>query len=183
MTEKSETASLYFSDSTQPEKIEPLIAKCCELSNNGIKTIHLAINTGGGNIDSVIYAYNMLSGLPCKLITYNVSVVDSAGVALFCAGEERYANPNTSFLFHDLTWGRENLTADQLDLMVKSLRLSAEKMCQVITKATPLKIADVMEMFQKGATIGATKALSLGLINEVRPFAPTTSVMRVPVQS
>ena len=114
----------------------------------------------------------MLSGLPCKLITYNVSVVDSAGVALFCAGEERYANPNTSFLFHDLTWGRENLTADQLDLMVKSLRLSAEKMCQVITKATPLKIADVMEMFQKGATIGATKALSLGLINEVRPVCP-----------
>ena len=183
MTEKSETASLYFSDSTQPEKIEPLIAKCFELSNNGIKTIHLAINTGGGNIDSAIYAYNMLSGLPCKLITYNVSVVNSSGVALFCAGKERYANLNTSFWFHNLTWGSENLTADQLDSMANSLRLSTDKMCQIITKATTLKIADVMGMFQKGTTIGTTEALSIGIINKIGMFLPTTPVMRVPVQS
>ena len=182
MTKKSENAHLYFSDATQPEKIEPLIAKCCELSNNGIKEIHLAINTGGGNIDPVIYAYNMLTGLPCKIVTYNVSAVDSAGIALFCAGDERYANPNTSFLFHNLTWGNPGLTADQLDEMANALRLSADKMCQVITKATPLQIADVMGMFQKGATIGATDALSLGLINEIRPFVPTTTLIRVPVQ-
>ena len=183
MTEKPETASLYFSDGIQPETIEPLIAKCCELSNNGIKEIHLAINTVGGNIDPVIYAYNMLTGLPCKIVTYNVSAVNSAGVALFCAGDERYANPNTSFLFHNLTWGNQGLTADQLDEMAKALRLSADKMCQVITKATPLQIADVMGMFQKGSTMGATEALSLGLINEVRSFVPTTPLIKVPVQS
>ena len=182
MAKKSNVASLYFSDGIRPETVEPLVAKCHDLSSR-VETIHLAMNTGGGSIDAGLYAYNMLSSLPCKLITYNVYAVNSVGVALFCAGDERYANPNASFLFHNIRCVEiKGQTADQLEVLVASLRLSAKKVADIISSSTMLSHEEVISRLHSDIPMSATDALSCELINEIRMFLPPTPAIRIPIQ-
>ena len=126
----------------------------------------------------------MLTGLSCKLVTYNVSVVDSVGVVLFCAGKERYANPSTSFLFHDIRCGNiSKLNGDQLEGVATSLRLDEEKVAKIIAGSTSLQFTEIISRFSREAPMSIDDALACKLIDEVKMFVPTTPVMRVPAQS
>jgi ATP-dependent protease ClpP protease subunit len=47
-----------------------------------------------------INIYNVLCGMPFKLVTHNVGNVDSIGDVVFLAGETRYACAHSTFMFH-----------------------------------------------------------------------------------
>lgn len=51
--------------------------------------------------------YNILRAMPFKLVTHNVGNVDSIDNAVFLAGEERYASPHSTFMFHGVAAGFE----------------------------------------------------------------------------
>ena len=54
--------------------------------------------------------YNVLRAMPFKL-TDNVGNVDSIGNAVFLAGEERYASPHPTFMFHGIFFGTEGASS------------------------------------------------------------------------
>jgi ATP-dependent protease ClpP protease subunit len=58
------------------------------------------ISTPGGSVMYGMNLYNVLRAFPIKLITHNVGNVDSMGNAVFLAGEERFACPHSTFMFH-----------------------------------------------------------------------------------
>jgi ATP-dependent protease ClpP protease subunit len=53
-----------------------------------------------GRVMNGINIYNVLRGLPAKVVFHNVGNVDSIGNVLFLAGDERYACPHSTFMFH-----------------------------------------------------------------------------------
>lgn len=88
-------AYVSFSGEINVGTTELLLATMANVANQGIPEVHLLISTPGGSVMNGINIYNVLRGLPLKLVTHNVANVDSIGNAIFLAGEERYACANT----------------------------------------------------------------------------------------
>jgi len=89
-----------FSAEIAPQTTETLIAVLGEQANKGVDEVCLMISTPGGSVMNGLNLYDVLRALPLKLVTHNVGNVDSIGNAIFLAGEERYACPHSTFMFH-----------------------------------------------------------------------------------
>lgn len=59
--------------------------------NEGVKTVHLLVHSGGGLIGDGIGIYNYLRKLPLNIVTYNGGTVASIAVILFLAAKTRRA--------------------------------------------------------------------------------------------
>jgi Clp protease len=80
---------------------EQLVSVCGEAVRNGYSEITLCLMSIGGLLDFAYYAFNILEALPIKLVTHNIGTVQSAANLIFLCGDERYAAPGCSFLFHN----------------------------------------------------------------------------------
>ena len=65
-----------------------------------IEILHLLLNSPGGSVRLALGLARLLEQLPCKVKTYNLHRVDSAAIALFCAGSERICLPSSCVLAH-----------------------------------------------------------------------------------
>jgi ATP-dependent protease ClpP protease subunit len=94
-------AAIYvtFSGEINAHTTESLIAAMANCANARAREVHLLMSTPGGAVMNGINLYNVLRGMPFKLVTHNVGNVDSIGNAIFLAGEERYACPHSTFMF------------------------------------------------------------------------------------
>ncbi|MEX2166834.1 MAG: ATP-dependent Clp protease proteolytic subunit [Methyloceanibacter sp.] len=79
---------------------EQLILVCGQAVQNEYDEINLCLGSLGGTLDDVYYVINILEAFPVKLITHNVSTVQSAANLVFLCGDERYAVPGSTFFFH-----------------------------------------------------------------------------------
>lgn len=68
--------------------------------DDDIENLHLLLNSPGGSVRLALGLAHLLEQLPCKVMTYNMHRVDSAAIALFCSGSERFCLPSSSFLAH-----------------------------------------------------------------------------------
>jgi len=66
------------------------------------RVLHLMIYSPGGDMHDALSIYNFLKRSKIKIITYNMSAIDSAAILLFCAGEERESPPEARFSFHPM---------------------------------------------------------------------------------
>jgi ATP-dependent Clp protease, protease subunit len=166
-----DTAYISFSAEINPTTCESLIALMAKLVNAGVKTVHLLISTPGGSVMHGINLYNVLRGLPIKLITHNVGNVDSIGNAIFLAGEERYAVPQARFMFHGVAHSLNQgamLDGRKLRELLDGLVKDEERIASVIVQRSKIDQTAADELFREAEVKNATEAVSLGLIHEVR---------------
>jgi len=55
----------------------------------GVSEFTLLISTSGGSVFYGLTAYNYLKGMPATVTMHNIGSVDSIGIALYCAGQQR----------------------------------------------------------------------------------------------
>ena len=91
---------LAFSAPITPQTAQTLMLNIAQQIQQGFTTLHLLFSTPGGQVDAGITLHNTLRALPVRLIMHNTGNIDSIGNAVFLAAEERYASPNSRFMFH-----------------------------------------------------------------------------------
>jgi ATP-dependent protease ClpP protease subunit len=72
-----------------------------EIEKENPRSVVLYIDTDGGDPREPIRFFNYIKARNIDLNTVNLSCVGSAGVALFAAGNKRYANPYSMFVLHE----------------------------------------------------------------------------------
>src|ERR1035438_4295181 len=97
-----------FSAEINPNTTESLIATVANCVNQGKEEIYLMMSTPGGSVMHGLNIYNVLRAFPIKLVTHNVGNVDSIGNAIFLAGEERFACPHSTFMFHGVGFAADS---------------------------------------------------------------------------
>src|SRR5437763_1170116 len=97
--------SLVFVGPIQNPAVKNLRNACCGLVSNGTKEIQILFSSTGGAVDEGFALYNFLRALPVKLTMHAIGYVDSMAMTVFLAGEKRYCTPDSTFLFHDFSWG------------------------------------------------------------------------------
>lgn len=167
---------LSFCAEITTHTVEQLIAFCANKANEGFDEIHIGLSTPGGGTRDGVAAFHVLKGLPIKLVMYNVGSVDSIGVAIFLAGEERYACKGTTFLFHGVGFDVGGSTSIRLDEPTIKDKLELivtdnKKIADIISSRTSINAKEAADLFRKQATKDTVYARKNILIHAVREFA------------
>jgi ATP-dependent protease ClpP protease subunit len=180
-TKPPERVYISFSAEINPNTTEALIALVAQQINNQVREIYLMLSTPGGSVMNGLNLYNFLRGLPIKVITHNIGNVDSIGNAIFLAGEERYACPHSTFMFHGV--GIDVTAPCRFEEKVLRERLHAvladqSRIGSIIGERTALKGGQVRSLFKEARTKDADYARRVGIVHDVRDvtIAPGTPI-------
>ena len=160
-----------FSAEIVPQTAESLIALMSNYATQGVPEVYLMLSTPGGSVMHGLTLYNVLRAMPFKLTTHNVGNVNSIGNAVFLAGEERFACPHSTFMFHGVGFeGQtgERLEAKNLKEKLDSLLSDEKRIGDIIAERTEITDAQVAALFREMQTKDATYAASCGIVHEIK---------------
>jgi ATP-dependent protease ClpP protease subunit len=165
------TVYVSFSADITPQTTETLIAVLGEQVNKGVTEVYLMFSTAGGSVMHGFNLYNVMRALPLKLITHNVGSVNSIGNVTFLAGQERYACPQSTFMFHGVGFDtvpglrlEEKFLRERLDAMKQEQR----RIESIIVNNTNLHAWQVRNFFREARTKDADYALSVGIVHQIK---------------
>jgi len=118
--------------------------------NGGENEIYFLFSSPGGSVSAGITLHNFLRSLPVKVTMHNIGIVDSIGNVVFLAAEERYANPNSSFLFHGVGFDiNQNTRFEEKNLKEKLtiIKRDQKMITDIIEERTKINENDIIEMF------------------------------------
>jgi ATP-dependent protease ClpP protease subunit len=183
---RGKAAYVSFSAEINASTTEPLIQTLANFANVGVAEVRLLLSTSGGSVMNGVNLYNMLKALPLKLVTHNVGNVDSIGNAIFLAGEERYACPHSTFMFHGVAAGFQPpvaaLPGRQLRECLANVDADERRIAAIVGQHTKLSEDKIRAFFRDAHTMDATEAVSTGIVHEIKevqipPGSPTVQLV------
>jgi len=148
-----------------------LMNTLAQIVAKGEDEVYILLSSGGGMVISGVTLYNYIRALPLKVITHNVGIVNSVANVVFLAGDERYAVPNSSFLFHGVGFDIKQPTRfeeKQIRERLISLQRDTELLANIIKERTNLQLEEVKKLFLEAQTKNPEEAKQIGIIHEVQ---------------
>lgn len=164
-------AFISFSAEVNANTTESLIATLANCAEQDVEHVYLLLSTPGGSVMNGINLYNVLRAMPFRLTTHNVGNVDSIGNAVFLAGEERYASPHSTFMFHGVGFSPDPGTyfnEKELSERLASVLADQKRIASIIEERTNLDTAQVEPLFREAQTKDAAFAVGTGIVHEVK---------------
>jgi ATP-dependent Clp protease, protease subunit len=163
------TIYVSFSAGINVNTTESLITVMADCVKQRATVVYLLFSSEGGSVMHGINLYNVLSGMPFKLVTHNVGNVDSIGNAIFLAGEERYACPHSSFMFHGVGAGfTGKLSVQNTREFTGSLMADEARISSIVEHRSKLSEAQIRAFFGEAHTMNATEAVSAGIVDDIK---------------
>lgn len=169
-----ETVYINFTAAVDEVSTEALLGILAQCHQAGIETVHLLIATSGGSVMCGMALYNMLRAYPFRVVTWNIGNVDSIGNTVFLAGDERYASPHTTFMFHSVTFTITSIERQEPRLLrerLASIEADNTRLGRIVAERANLSEDAAAALYAEAKTIDTDEAVSLGLINEIRQIA------------
>lgn len=133
---------------------------------NGIKKIHLRINSAGGDVFAGNAIYNLMKSSPIEVITYNDGMAASMGGMIFLCGNKRKMAKSAMFMRHNPSGGCHGEAGDMrkcADLLDKIAGVMADEYRSI----TGEDIETVKASMAKTEWYTSEEALKLGLVDEI----------------
>jgi ATP-dependent Clp protease protease subunit len=147
------------------------------MSENGVDTAHVLIQSNGGYVSDGLCLYNFLSNAPVKFVMYNAGAVASIAVILFLSGTRRYASETARFMVH-----KSHATAspgarpDALNIIVEGLRADDARTESILRKHIELQPEQWAIHQYSDLHLTARDAKVARMIDEVADFSPPKGV-------
>jgi ATP-dependent Clp protease, protease subunit len=155
-----------------------ILADVCEqiqslLLDNPSEDINLIVTSHGGPTGIGMSFYDsMRSVYKPTLNTIGSGDVDSSGVIVFLAGQQRFITPNTTMLLH--LAGRtfdspKRLTTPEMESIIKEDKLKDFQYASVIADRSngKLTIQKVLDLMAQNTVLSASEAVELGIAHAV----------------
>jgi ATP-dependent Clp protease protease subunit len=153
VTRPAEEKIGYFtlSGDVNSDMVQRVFTSTADMSESGITTAHVLLQSHGGFISDGICLYNLLKNLPQRFVMYNAGAVASIAVIVFLAGQQRHASHTARFMVH------KSHASPASGSGPEALKIIAEGL-----------------MADAGADLHltASAALKAGLIESIKDFAP-----------
>ena len=165
------TAYISFSAEINPTTSEQLIATATSLIGQGHNHLYVLFSTPGGAVMNGMNIYNVFRGLPAKITFHNVGNVDSIGNAIFLAGDERYACPHSTFMFHGISFNHPNgcnVDRRYAKQMLDGILADQKRMASIMVERTNLNAAQATNLFKEAGTKDAPYAAGVGIVANIR---------------
>jgi ATP-dependent Clp protease protease subunit len=171
-----------FNGMIDRKNVEQLVSMCSDARNAGFREVTLCLSSLGGFLVDAYYAFNMLEALPLRLITYNMSTVQSAANMLFLCGDERYACPGSTWFFHQTAFNEtaaQRVTEAYAKEKLRAIQLDDARTAEIIANKTTQPVERVREWQNTEVLMSTDDAIAHGILHEVRPLAiPDNALFR-----
>ena len=171
-TLRGKTVYVSFSAEVNAHTTESLIATMANFANQGVAEVQLMLSTPGGVVMNGINLFNVLRALPFKLVTHNVGNVDSIGNVIFLAGEDRYAAPHSTFMFHGCQAstppGMSQFDFKRLREVLDNIDADELRIASIVEQRSKLTEAQIRAFFREAHTMNAAEAVGTGIVDEIR---------------
>lgn len=168
----NEKVCISFVDSINKKQFDCFLKTCTDaIQKYSPKELHIMFSSSGGNINLALILYSYLNALPVKVVMHGSGNIDSCGLNVFLAGEQRFATKGTTFLLHGATrhFGKDDsFTVEKLYSEFVSLQKDQEKVIENILENTSYSIEDLKNNLALGMTLDAEQAKSKGIISEIK---------------
>lgn len=175
------TVYINFFDGIDPHKVNKFIQFTTDVIKQHNPTeLYFFIASNGGDVDSGFVLYNFLVSLQgrLKITMHNTGTIDSIANVIFMGGQNRFAAPNASFLFHGVSMnlgGGQNRTA--LKEALSRLEGMENRIATTVSKHSKLTEAELTALFQQGEGKDVNFALEKEIIKEIKvPSVPNGSI-------
>jgi ATP-dependent protease ClpP protease subunit len=165
------TAYISFSAEINPTTTEQLIAAATSLVGQGHNHLYVLFSTPGGAVMNGINVYNVFRGLPAKITFHNVGNVDSIGNAIFLAGDDRYACPHSTFMFHGVSFNHTsafNVDRRYARQMMDGILADQKRIASIMVERTNVNATQAANLFKEAGTKDASYAASVGIVANIR---------------
>jgi ATP-dependent protease ClpP protease subunit len=170
--QQKDTVYINYFDGIDMDRVRMLMAVCTKvLAEFKPKKLYFLFASPGGQVAAGIALYNFLKSIPPKIVMHNMSSVDSIGTVVFLAGDERYASPNTTFLFHGVEMQFQqgaSLNMSKMEEIKSGLSEDQNKIAGIIAENTNITVKEIQELFAQGETKSLDFAKNKGFIDEVK---------------
>lgn len=164
-TSSSNTAELYiFGDITSypwrdADRSSYGIVK--ELQELSVDTIHVHINSYGGEVAEGLAIYNVLKNHPAKVVTYCDGFACSAASVIFMAGDERVMNEASLLMIHN-AWSFVHGNAEEMRKMADDLDKITSASVNAYMTGVTISRDEVMALMDDETWLTAEDALNYG---------------------
>lgn len=162
---------INFSAEINPHTAEALMNFLADQINRGEKEFYILLSSLGGSVKDGVTVYNYIKSLPAKVVMHNIGLVNSIANVIFLAGNERYAVPHSSFLFHGVGFDilqPSRLEEKELKEKIKIIERDQTLMSEIIAERTKFPVEEIRKLFLEAQTKTPEKAKEIGLIQEVK---------------
>jgi ATP-dependent Clp protease protease subunit len=176
---KTETDAWFtLSGDVNSDMVHRVFEAVSGMSEAGIETAHVLLQSNGGYVSDGLCMYNFLSNAPVKFVMYNAGAVASIAVILFLAGTRRYASETARFMVH-----KSHATAspgarpDALNIIVEGLRADDARTESILRKHIELLPEQWAIHQYSDLHLTSRDAKVARMINDVVDFAPPRGVI------
>lgn len=167
-----------LSGDVNSDMVHRLFEAVAGMTEDGIDTAHILVQSNGGYVSDGLCLYNFLSSNPISFHMYNGGAVASIAVILYLAGARRYASETARFMVH-----KSHATAapgsrpDALNIIVEGLRADDARTESILRKHVELT-PDQWAIHQySDLHLTARDARLARLIDDIRDFAPPKAAL------
>ncbi len=175
---KSTDAWFTLSGDVNSDMVHRVFEAVAAMTESGIDTAHILIQSNGGYVSDGLCLYNFLSNAPIEFVMYNGGAVASIAVILFLSGSRRYASETARFMVH-----KSHATAspgarpDALNIIVEGLRADDMRTESILRKHIELT-PDQWGIHQySDLHLTSRDAKTARVVNDVADFAPPRGVV------
>jgi ATP-dependent protease ClpP protease subunit len=172
---------INFFDSIDPIKVNKFIQFTTEIIDlHEPSELYFFIASNGGDVDSGFVLYNFLVSLQSKLSVtmHNTGTIDSIANVVFAAGQNRYAAPNSSFLFHGVSINMQGgVSRTILKESLSRLEGMENRIAHTVSRHSKLTEFELTSLFNQGEGKDVQFALSKEIIQEIKlPTVPKGAI-------
>ena len=163
-------AVINFVGKVTQKKTNDLTSYIHKQMNDGVKDFMIVINSGGGDSDASIAAYQYLKQLPVSITTYNIGNVQSSAALLYCSGTKRYALANSFFMLHgSSTTYAEGMSLAKVEALLKLGKIHQQAFVDIFQTCTNLSISLLEKYFSSADSnyFTVTEAQKMGFVQEI----------------
>ena len=133
------------------------------------ETIHIMINTYGGDAYSGLGLATMIKSSKTPIYTYCVGEALSAGLIIFLGGHKKYCYQGSSFLYHQLSQWTSSKKLNNFKRLAEWDTAFQARMDDFVIKNSKIAIEQINEVNEKNHDwyMSAQEALDLGIVDEI----------------
>ena len=140
----------------------------CSVQRARGQTIHLSINSPGGEIAAGNRLYRTLAAHDCLVMTHASVQASSAAAVVFMAGDVRSMDSDASLMVHRPHISElDQAKSEDLRAMADQLDRTAKEMAAIVAARSGVDVDIVQEWVNAETYFGAGEALSVGMVHHI----------------
>ena len=168
---------IYFCGPIIPPATTKFRTVLCQAVNMKLPNIKVLMSSSGGSVEEGLSLYGFIRSLPVDISIHNIGSVDSIALAVYLGAAKRLANPDATFLMHDLFFPQPvpiSTRHQAADLSV-GLTGARHKMASILKSRTRMNEEQyhALKYLEEATIKTSTEAQNVGIVHEVNEATAT----------